>query len=87
MIKDHPDNRSQEDLKEILLDLMIRHRYIIKTDEGKYRFTCEYNRDHSDGFHRCPNNENGICSTVHETIPWLFVHKYNGRKMYKCPCG
>lgn len=76
-------------IQDILLDLMIRHRYMVRTDEGKFRFTCEYNRDHSDGFHRCNMNEHGICQTEHteEDFPWVHLHKYNGRKMWRCPCG
>ncbi len=74
-------------LRAILLDLMIKYRHVIQTDEGLYRFVCEYNRDHSDGLHRCPNNENGICLIQHSEIPWHLVHNYNGRKMYQCPCG
>ena len=72
---------------EILLDLMIRHRYVLVTHDGKYRFVCDYNKDFEDGFHACPNNKNGVCQIVHNEIPWFFVHKYNGRKMWKCPCG
>ena len=75
--------------REILLDLMIRHRDVVRTDTGTLRFVCEYNRDHSDGYSRCHNNDNGICSTEHDEddFPWVHVTKYNGRKMYKCPCG
>ena len=77
-------------IQEILLDLMVKHRYIIRrTDKGTYSFVCEYWKDHSDGFHRCPMNENGICRTEHtkEDFPWVHVHKWNGRKMWSCPCG
>ena len=76
--------------RKILLDLMLRHRYIVRTDEDKLRFTCEYNRDHDDGYTKCKNNEHGICKTEFEKddpFMWTFVCIYNGRKMYKCPCG
>ena len=77
----------EEKLKDILLDLMIRHRYVLKIDTGEYRFVCDYNQDFEDGFHRCPNNQDGICTIKCKEIPWLLVQKYNGRKMWKCPCG
>ena len=92
IIADQTNKIDPEVLKEILLELMLHHRHVIVVPDNirggpGCRFVCEYWRDFEDGFHRCPNNENGICSTVHETIPWLFVHKFNGRKMYRCPCG
>lgn len=76
----------EERLKEILLDLILRHRYAIKTEYG-YRFVCEYNKDFPDGFPRCSNNRDGICSVISPEFPWLFLRKFNGRKMFKCPCG
>ncbi|KKL76768.1 hypothetical protein LCGC14_2041560 [marine sediment metagenome] len=77
----------EEKLKDILLDLMLHHRYIIKNDNNRYRFVCEYNKDFPDGYYKCPNNQNGICVIEVYEIPWILVHKYNGRKMWKCPCG
>ncbi len=80
---------SEKGLQIILLDLMIRHRYVVRTDERKLRFTCTYNRDHSDGLLRCPNNEHGICKMEYteEDFPWVHVTIYNERKMFHCPCG
>lgn len=81
---------SEEGAQRILFDLMIRHRYVVRrTDKDTYSFVCEYNRDHSDGLLRCPNNENGICRMefTEEAFPWVHVTLWNGRKMFNCPCG
>ena len=74
----------EQKLKDALLDLMLSHRYVVETPVGQYRFVCNYKHG-VEG--QCPNNDDGICRLVHDEIPWFFVHKYNGRKMFKCPCG
>ncbi len=79
-------------IQDILLNLMIWHRHVIRTGTNQYQFACEYYEDKPDGFHRCPNNKNGICQTVltKENFPWVLLQKITdsgGRKMWRCPCG
>ena len=73
-------------LEDILLDLMIRHRYVLQVGENQYRFTCSHNKD-SEKHTQCPYNEHGLCGIVQNGIPWESVRKYDGFKIYKCPCG
>lgn len=36
---------------------------------------------------RCPNNLNSICQIQHVEIPWDYLHEWDGKNVYKCPCG
>lgn len=79
-------------IQEILLDLMVWHRHVLRTGTNQYQLACEYYEDKPDGLWRCPMNENGLCRTKHtrEHFPWVHVQKITdsaGRKMWRCPCG
>lgn len=73
-------------LQAILLDLMIKHRYVIITPEREYRIVCNHNKD-SLNKPKCPNNLDGVCIVKHKEIKWHELHKFDGFKMWKCPCG
>lgn len=85
-MSDFSGDKSVEELKDILLDLMLRHGYLVEVPGG-FRFKCAYFEDYPGGYHKCENNDKGLCLTVHREVPWFFIKKYNGRKMYTCTCG
>lgn len=36
---------------------------------------------------RCPNNNDGLCTIKHTKRPRYFYHPWDGKNVYKCPCG
>lgn len=80
-MSDEPETK----LRGMLLDLMLRHGYVVIVGAGYYRFRCGYITGHPGA---CPNNNEGLCMTAWKDLPPTeLLHIWDGCNLWKCPCG
>ena len=67
-----------------LVDKSVLDRFFPETRLGIFQAICLNNGVIGA---ECPNNRNGLCVIEHPKRPRYFYHAWDGKNVYKCPCG
>jgi hypothetical protein len=55
-----------------------------KMEDGTLRAICLYNGLQ---FEKCSCNQDSLCMTRLFDYPRMFYHDFDGKNVWKCPCG
>lgn len=73
----------KEELERCRIELELEFLFP-EVEPGKFRAICLYNGVIAPA---CPNNEHGLCKTVHFSRPRDLYHPWDGKNCWKCNCG